>query len=76
LLQTVLGCDPRLFTIYFPEDKITMLPVGAITSFSLLARGARSDLSLYLDVDATRTEIAASWRLAARLRYCISLLRI
>ena len=41
----------RLSTVYFPGDKITMLPAAAIEAFTLLEGDARPALSLYLDVD-------------------------
>ena len=41
----------RLSTVYFPGDKITMLPTAAIDLFTLLAGSARPALSLYLEVD-------------------------
>jgi exoribonuclease-2 len=37
--------------VYFPGDKITMLPPAAIEAFTLLEGDARPALSLYLDVD-------------------------
>ena len=43
----------RLSTVYFPGDKITMLPPAAIDTFTLLEGDARPALSLYLEVDAT-----------------------
>ncbi len=40
----------RLSTVYFPGEKITMLPPEAITAFSLDEGTERPALSLYLDV--------------------------
>jgi len=39
----------RLSTVYFPGDKITMLPAAAIDTYSLAAGAARPALSLYVD---------------------------
>ncbi|HXC38135.1 MAG TPA: RNB domain-containing ribonuclease [Burkholderiales bacterium] len=39
----------RLSTVYFPGDKITMLPPAAIAAYSLAAGAARPALSLYVD---------------------------
>jgi exoribonuclease-2 len=64
----------RLSTVYFPGDKITMLPAEAITAFTLLEGGARPALSLYLVVDATGVVINTETRcervnIAANLRH-------
>lgn len=42
----------RLSTVYFPGDKITMLPENWITAFSLDAGSHRAAISIYYDVDA------------------------
>ena len=42
----------RLSTVYFPGDKITMLPDNWIAAFSLDAGGYRPAVSIYFDVDA------------------------
>ena len=60
--------------MYFPGDKITMLPAEAITAFTLLEGGARPALSLYLVVDATGVVINTETRcervnIAANLRH-------
>jgi exoribonuclease II len=47
----------RLSTVYFPGQKITMLPPAAIQAFSLAEGGARPALSLYLDVAEEGFEI-------------------
>jgi exoribonuclease-2 len=39
-------------TVYFPGDKITMLPDQVITQFSLDEGAARPALSIYVDIDA------------------------
>ena len=41
----------RMSTVYFPGDKITMLPDAVITQFSLDEGGARPALSIYVDID-------------------------
>lgn len=48
----------RLSTVYFPGDKITMLPASSIAAYTLLEGGARPALSLYLDVDASGAVVA------------------
>ena len=42
----------RMSTVYFPGDKITMLPDAVIQQFSLEEGAARPALSLYVDIDA------------------------
>ena len=42
----------RMSTVYFPGDKITMLPPRVIQQFSLDAGAARPSLSLYVDIDS------------------------
>jgi len=42
----------RMSTVYFPGDKITMLPDSVIEQFSLDEGAPRPALSLYVDVDA------------------------
>jgi exoribonuclease-2 len=41
----------RMSTVYFPGDKITMLPDAVIEQFSLDAGSARPALSIYVDID-------------------------
>ena len=41
----------RMSTVYFPGDKITMLPPALIQQFSLDAGSLRPAVSLYVDVD-------------------------
>ena len=64
----------RLSTVYFPGDKITMLPEDLVQQFTLLAGTQRPAFSLYIDVDADwqpvgfenrieRVSIAANLRL-------------
>jgi len=41
----------RMSTVYFPGDKITMLPDAVIQQFSLDEGAARPALSIYVDID-------------------------
>ena len=41
----------RMSTVYFPGDKITMLPDSVIEQFSLDAGAPRPALSIYVDID-------------------------
>ncbi|MBU3601664.1 ribonuclease catalytic domain-containing protein [Polynucleobacter sp. AM-25C3] len=43
----------RMSTVYFPGDKITMLPDSVIAQFSLDEGAARPALSIYVDIDST-----------------------
>ncbi|MEN9944474.1 MAG: hypothetical protein RLY18_432 [Pseudomonadota bacterium] len=43
----------RMSTVYFPGDKITMLPEQFVEYFSLDAGSARPAISLYLEIDAS-----------------------
>ena len=42
----------RMSTVYFPGDKITMLPASVIEQFSLDQGVPRPALSIYIDIDA------------------------
>ena len=42
----------RMSTVYFPGDKITMLPDSVIEQFSLDEGASRPALSIYIDIDA------------------------
>jgi len=42
----------RMSTVYFPGDKITMLPDAVIQQFSLDEGASRPALSIYVDIDA------------------------
>ena len=42
----------RMSTVYFPGDKITMLPDSVISQFSLDKGAPRPALSIYVDIDA------------------------
>jgi exoribonuclease-2 len=64
----------RLSTVYFPGDKITMLPPPAIAAYTLLEGEARPALSLYLEVDAAGAIVGTRSRcervnIAANLRH-------
>ena len=50
----------RLSTAYFPGGKVTMLPAEAVDRATLSAGRRVAAASLYLDVDATGTEIVAT----------------
>ncbi len=43
----------RMSTVYFPGNKITMLPDSVIKQFSLDAGAARPALSIYVDIDSS-----------------------
>ena len=63
----------RLSTVYFPGQKITMLPEPAIDAFTLAAGGERCALSLYAEVGADGAVVATRNRcelvpIAANLR--------
>ena len=53
----------RASTVYFPGDKITMLPQPLIKAFSLDEGYARPTLSLYIDFNAQGERIASQSRL-------------
>jgi exoribonuclease-2 len=42
----------RLSTVYFPGDKVTMLPATAVAAYTLAAGAPRPALSCYIDFDA------------------------
>jgi len=52
----------RLSTVYFPGQKITMLPEAAIDAFTLAAGGERCALSLYAEVGADGAVVATRSR--------------
>ena len=52
----------RLSTVYFPGQKITMLPEAAIEAFTLAAGEERPALSLYAEVTAEGTIVATHSR--------------
>ena len=45
----------RMSTVYFPGDKMTMLPDSIIAQFSLDEGGERAALSMYVDLDVDGT---------------------
>jgi len=53
----------RLSTVYFPGDKITMLPDAAVECFSLKTDGERAALSLYLEVGPDLSVISSDTRI-------------
>ena len=64
----------RLSTVYFPGQKITMLPDVAVTAFTLAGGGERCALSLYAEVGADGAVVATRSRcemvqIAANLRH-------
>ena len=64
----------RLSTVYFPGQKITMLPEAAIAAFTLAADGERPALSLYVEVGGDGAIVATHSRcervpIAANLRH-------
>ncbi|XZG69990.1 ribonuclease catalytic domain-containing protein [Chitinibacteraceae bacterium HSL-7] len=64
----------RLSTVYFPGDKITMLPDEVVSVFTLAEGGARPAVSLYLEVDAGFNVLSSETRVervtvAANLRH-------
>ncbi len=64
----------RLSTVYFPGQKITMLPQQAIKAYTLAEGGARPALSLYAEVDSDNNIIATETKaervpIAANLRH-------
>jgi exoribonuclease II len=64
----------RLSTVYFPGQKITMLPETAINAFTLATDGERPALSLYAEVAADNAILAVRSRcervpIAANLRF-------
>ncbi|MCS6762903.1 MAG: RNB domain-containing ribonuclease [Candidatus Protistobacter heckmanni] len=50
----------RLSTVYFPGDKITMLPEAAIEAYTLKAGAQCPAVSLYLTVDTSTWDVLAS----------------
>jgi exoribonuclease-2 len=48
----------RLSTVYFPGQKITMLPDAAVAAFTLAGDGERCALSLYAEVTADGSVVA------------------
>ena len=57
----------RMSTVYFPGDKITMLPDTVITQFSLDEGAARPALSIYVEIDAVGVVDKDSLQLRAEM---------
>jgi exoribonuclease-2 len=57
----------RMSTVYFPGDKITMLPDSVIEQFSLDEGAARPALSIYVDIDADGVADRASLQMRAEM---------
>ena len=57
----------RMSTVYFPGDKITMLPDAVITQFSLDEGEARPALSIYVDIDSVGQVIGDTLQMRAEL---------
>jgi len=52
----------RLSTVYFPGEKITMLPEAAVERFSLTEDGDRPALSLYLELGSDASVMSVATR--------------
>ena len=57
----------RMSTVYFPGDKITMLPDAVIQQFSLDEGAARPALSIYVDIDLAGVLDSDSLQLRAEM---------
>jgi exoribonuclease-2 len=57
----------RMSTVYFPGDKITMLPDAVIAQFSLDEGAARPALSIYVDIDLAGVVDQESLQLRAEM---------
>ena len=57
----------RMSTVYFPGDKITMLPDAVIQQFSLDEGAARPALSIYVDLDSAGVVDKESLQLRAEM---------
>ncbi|MEA9600997.1 RNB domain-containing ribonuclease [Polynucleobacter sp. MG-28-Ekke-A2] len=57
----------RMSTVYFPGDKITMLPDSVIEQFSLDEGMPRPALSIYVDIDAEGIANRASLQMRAEM---------
>jgi exoribonuclease-2 len=57
----------RMSTVYFPGDKITMLPDAVIAQFSLDEGAARPALSIYVDMDSAGVVDKDSLQLRAEM---------
>jgi exoribonuclease II len=66
----------RMSTVYFPGDKITMLPDSVIKQFSLDEGAARPALSIYVDLDASGVLIKDSLQMRAEMVPMVANLRL
>ncbi|QWE16859.1 ribonuclease catalytic domain-containing protein [Polynucleobacter sp. AP-Nino-20-G2] len=66
----------RMSTVYFPGDKITMLPDAVIAQFSLDEGAPRPALSIYVDIDAQGVVDKESLQLRAEMVPMASNLRL
>ena len=57
----------RMSTVYFPGDKITMLPSNVIAQFSLDEGASRPALSLYVDIDGEGAVLEDSLQMRAEM---------
>jgi exoribonuclease-2 len=64
-LDQVARC--RMSTVYFPGDKITMLPDSVIEQFSLDEGAPRPALSIYVDIDTEGLVIRDSLQMRAEM---------
>jgi len=66
----------RMSTVYFPGDKITMLPDSVIKQFSLDEGAARPALSIYVDIDSAGTLNTESLQMRAEMVPMVANLRL
>lgn len=66
----------RMSTVYFPGDKLTMLPDSVIQQFSLDAGAPRPALSVYVDIDQSGVLDPATLQLRAELVPMVANLRL
>ena len=66
----------RMSTVYFPGDKITMLPDSVIEHFSLDEGASRPALSIYVDIDAQGVTNRDSLEMRAEMVPMVANLRL
>ena len=66
----------RMSTVYFPGDKITMLPDSVIEHFSLDEGASRPTLSIYVDIDAQGVTNRDSLEMRAEMVPMVANLRL
>jgi exoribonuclease-2 len=66
----------RMSTVYFPGDKITMLPDSVIEQFSLDEGASRPALSIYVDIDAQGVTNRESLQMRAEMVPMVANLRL